>query len=272
MNALDISTARSFLFVPGNRPDRFPKAAASGADVVILDLEDAVAQPDKEHARDAVRRWLDAGHQAVVRVNAPHTPWYDSDLHAVHERALAVMVPKAEDHRLLEEAGAFLGQGVPLIPLIETALGVRRAEDICRVPSVLRPAFGSVDLSAQLRVDHRSHEALRHARSELVLAAAAADCIAPIDGVTTTLTSPTLLDDDLRHAAELGFSAKLCVHPGQVTAANSAFTPSPEAIAWAQAVLEACKDGGATSHGGEMLDHALVERARTTIARAGRPL
>lgn len=175
--------SRSFLFVPGDRPDRFAKAAASGADVVVLDLEDAVAPGRKEQAREHVRHWLSGGNRAVVRINAAGTPWHDDDVAAVGA-AVAVMVPKAEEP---------LDLGVPTIPLIETAAGVLNAVAICAGKCVLRPALGSVDLAAQLGVDHRSHEALRHARSDLVLAAAAAGCGAPIDGVTTALDSPDTL-------------------------------------------------------------------------------
>ncbi|WP_435583491.1 aldolase/citrate lyase family protein, partial [Amycolatopsis thermoflava] len=116
-----IAGARSFLFVPGHRPDRFPKAAASGADVVVLDLEDAVAPEHKASAREHVRSWLETGHPAVVRINGPGTPWFDADLTAITDHATAIMVPKAEDPAVLASIGA------PVIPLIETALGVVRA-------------------------------------------------------------------------------------------------------------------------------------------------
>ncbi|NKE62773.1 CoA ester lyase [Lentzea sp. PSKA42] len=247
---------RSFLFVPGDRPDRFPKAAASGADVVVFDLEDAVAVERKDEARDHVRAWLSDGNQAVVRINAAGTPWHDDDLAAVSVAA-AVMVPKAEEP---------LDLGVPTIPLIETAAGVLNAVALCAAKSVLRPAFGSVDLAAQLGVDHRSHEALRHARSTVVLAAAAAGCGTPIDGVTTALDSPGALQADLEHAITLGFTAKLCVHPRQVEAVNRAFTPSPAQLEWARAVVAVAENGAVSVHDGEMVDRPVVVRARAFLA------
>jgi citrate lyase subunit beta / citryl-CoA lyase len=247
--------SRSFLFVPGDRPDRFAKAAASGADVVVLDLEDAVAPERKEQAREHVHHWLYGGNRAVVRVNAAGTPWHDDDVAAVGA-AVAVMVPKAEEP---------LDLGLLTIPLIETAAGVLNAFAICAGKSVLRPAFGSVDLAAQLGVDHRSHEALRHARSALVLAAAAAGCGAPIDGVTTALHSPDALDADLEHAITLGFRAKLCVHPRQVEAVNRAFTPTPEQLDWARGVLAVAENGSVSVHDGEMVDRPVVLRARALL-------
>jgi citrate lyase subunit beta / citryl-CoA lyase len=179
-----IADARTFLFVPGARPDRFGKAAASGADIVILDLEDAISPDHKVTSREQVSRWLER-HQAVIRINAAGTPWHKDDVAMVTahpDNALAVMVPKAED--------------------------------------------GSLDLAAQLGVDHRERQAVSWARSALVLAAAAAGCAAPIDGVTTDLADQSLLRADLDHAVALGFTSKLCIHPSQVAVANRRLTPA----------------------------------------------
>ncbi|GAA3525113.1 CoA ester lyase [Amycolatopsis ultiminotia] len=259
--------ARTFLFVPGNRPDRFAKALAAGADAVIVDLEDAVGAADKAVAREHVRAWLEAGHEAVVRINAAGTPWHEADLEAVAGRARAVMVPKAEDPAALAELASSLPAGTAVLPLIETAVGIAQARQVCAAEAVVRPAFGSVDLALQLGVDHRAREALCHARSALVLAAAAAGCGAPIDGVTTAVDDPAVLADDLRHAAGLGFTGKLCVHPRQIAPGNAAFTPADEQIAWAHAVLAAAEDGSVTTLHGEMIDRPVVARAQAILAR-----
>jgi citrate lyase subunit beta / citryl-CoA lyase len=263
-----VAAARSFLFVPGHRPDRFAKARDSGADVVVLDLEDAVGVDHKARARDHVRDWLAAGHRAVVRINAPGTPWFDEDIAAIGELAGAVMVPKAEDAAVLGAVAALLPTGTGIIPLVETAAGVVDAVAVCGAPSVVRPAFGSVDLAAQLGVDHRSHEALRHARSALVLAAAATGRAAPIDGVTTALDDAGALDADVEAAIVLGFTGKLCVHPRQVDAVNHGFTPSDEDIAWARGVLDAAADDSVAVYKGQMIDRPVVLRARNILARA----
>lgn len=265
-----IATARSFLFVPGDRPERFAKAAASGADVVVLDLEDAVAPADKPAAREHVRAWLDRGNQAAVRVNAHGTPWYDDDLAVVGGRAVAVMVPKAGDPATLETLARSLRGGTGIVPLIETAAGVVGATAVCAATGVIRPAFGSVDLAAQLGVDHRSFDALAAARSALVLAAAASGRAAPIDGVTTTLTDDTALQSDIGRAAALGFTAKLCIHPRQVSAVNTGFSPTAEDIAWARAVVEGAEDGSVTVHNGQMVDRPVLLRAHAILARARR--
>lgn len=262
-----IHTGRSFLFVPGHRPDRFPKAVASGCDVVVLDLEDAVGPGSKAEAREHVRSWLDSGGRAVVRINAPGTPWFADDLDAVAGRAPAVMVPKAEDKAGLDAIARRLPAGTGVIPLIETAVGVTRAAEVCAAGSVVRPAFGSIDLAAQLGIDHRAREALCHARSAVVLAAAAAGCGAPLDGVTTTLDDEDELRADIEHAITLGFTGKLCIHPRQVTAVNHAFTPTEAEIEWAREVLAAAKDGSVTVHNGMMIDRPVLLRAEAILAR-----
>jgi citrate lyase subunit beta/citryl-CoA lyase len=142
--------ATTFLFVPGDRPDRFGKAVASGADVVILDLEDAVAPGDKDSARAHVETWLQ-DNEAVVRINAPGTPWFDADAALVTSRGVPVVVPKAETPEVL--AGFR-----EVVALVETARGVERAGELAAVPSVTRLAFGSVDLAAELGVAPEDRE------------------------------------------------------------------------------------------------------------------
>ncbi|QXV56248.1 CoA ester lyase [Amycolatopsis sp. TNS106] len=268
MNDL-LRSAKTFLFVPGHRPDRFAKAEASGADVVILDLEDAVAPDRKEAARAHVRAWLAEGHQAVVRLNAAGTAWYHEDVASIG-RAFAVMLPKAENRAEIDSLAGRL-PGVPILPLVETAAGIAGAVEVCRADAVVRPAFGSVDLAAQLGVDHRSHEALRYARSALVVAAAAAGRAAPIDGVTTALDDQAALAADIGHAKTLGFTGKLCVHPRQVAAANHGLAPSDSEIEWARDVLAHAGDGSVAVACGQMVDKPVEARARAILDRAGGP-
>ncbi|WP_328609141.1 CoA ester lyase [Amycolatopsis sp. NBC_00345] len=263
-----VTGARTFLFVPGHRPDRFAKAAASGADLVILDLEDAVAPDRKDDAREHVRAWLAEGHPAVVRVNPGDTPWHDEDVAAIRNLASAVMLPKAEAPQQIEALAAGL-PGTPILPLIETALGVVQAVAVCAAEAVVRPAFGNVDLAAQIGVDHTSHEALRHARSAVVLAAAAAGRAAPVDGVTTALEDVVILDADLEHAKSLGFTAKLCLHPRQVPLANRALSPTDDEIAWAHRMLSQRACGSVTVVDGQMVDRPVLLRAQAILARAG---
>jgi citrate lyase subunit beta/citryl-CoA lyase len=268
------ATARTFLFVPGDRPDRFGKAADSGADVVILDLEDAVAADRKREAREHVGAWLGEANRAAVRVNGDGTPWQAEDVAMIAGLpgpVVAVMVPKAERQERLATLSRALPAGTGIIPLIETAAGILRAAAVCAAPGVVRPAFGSVDLAAQLGVDHRSHAAFQHARSSLVLAAAAAGCAAPIDGVTTGIADEDSLRADLAHAAALGFTGKLCVHPRQVAPANECLSPSDADLEWARQVV-AAGQGSARAHDGQMIDRPVVLRAEAILARASQPL
>jgi citrate lyase subunit beta / citryl-CoA lyase len=146
---------------------------------------------------------------------------------------IGVIVPKAEDPGQLEALSLRVPSGEGVIPLIETAAGVMRAPAVCAVTGVVRPLVGSLDLAAQLGVDHQVNDALRQASSPLVLAAAASGCAAPLDGVTTSLTDDSQLRADLDHAVTLGFSGKLCIHPRQVAMANQRLSPSNADIRWA---------------------------------------
>jgi citrate lyase subunit beta/citryl-CoA lyase len=277
--AADLLGARTLLFVPGDRPERFAKAAASGADLIVLDLEDAVAPSAKPDARAAVREWLAAGNPGMVRINPPGTEWYDEDVAAVAAVAAAVaggaagpapiMLPKAQDPAEVAALVAALGAGAQVVPLVETALGVHRAVEVCSVPGVVRAGFGSVDLASELGVDPIDREALRYARSALVLGSRAAGAGAPIDGVTTAVRDEQLLLEDCAHGLALGFTAKMCIHPAQVGPVATAFSPTPEQVEWARAVVGASAAGGVAVVDGKMIDKPVVERARALLLRAG---
>lgn len=270
---LKLAAARTMLFVPGSRPDRFDKAAGAAAGAVILDLEDAVAPDDKERARNHVADWLRHGGPngeetadggdfapAVVRINPPGTPWHDADLETVAACGAAVMLPKAGDPEVLRRAGG----GCALIPLLETAAGVERAGELCAVEGVVRAAFGSVDLAAQLGVAHDDLLALTHARSRLVLASAAAGIAPPLDGVTTHLSESGALVEEIQHARRLGFGGKMCIHPAQLPTVDEGFAPSEEELDWARTVAGAA-DGVAVVDG-RMIDKPLRERAARLLA------
>ncbi|MEV8546851.1 CoA ester lyase [Streptomyces sp. NPDC051572] len=258
-----LAAARTFLFVPGNRPDRFDKAVAAGPDVVVVDLEDAVAPADKDQARRNADAWLAGGGQSGVRINAPGTPWFDDDLELVTAYGCPVMLPKAEDADVPQR----LAGACAVIPLVETAVGVERALDLCCAPGVVRAAFGSVDLATELGVRHDDLLALGYARSRLVVASAAAGLAAPVDGVTTALDDIGALADDIRHARRLGFGGKLCVHPRQLDATRAGFAPTEDELRWALRVIEA---GDAVSVvDGAMVDKPVLERARRLLDSAG---
>ncbi|CAB4952881.1 MAG: CoA ester lyase [Actinobacteria bacterium] len=257
-----LEDARSFLFVPGDRPDRFARAAGSGADQVILDLEDSVALEHKDDARRAVSDWLAEGNAGLVRVNSIATSLFDEDCAALvgHVSLTGVMVPKAEDPAELAEVARFLGHEKAVIALVETARGIGATREITRARGVVRLAFGSIDLAADLGCED-SHDALLLARSMLVLESRIAGLPAPLDGVSAELGDPDVVLEHARRARALGFGGKLCIHPQQVAAVHAAFTPSAEERAWAAAVVAAGADGGAHRVQGQMVDRPVVERA-----------
>jgi citrate lyase subunit beta/citryl-CoA lyase len=244
------------LFVPADRPERFGKAAACGADAVIVDLEDAVAASAKDSAR------ANLAHVAVpvpviVRVNAIGTAWHEADVSAALAISpAAIMVPKCEDVDQLYALAA----PVPIIALVETALGLDRARAIARSGLVSRLAFGSVDYAADLGCAHVP-DALASARAEIVLASRLGGLPAPLDGVTTVFNDGMqAVSDDAIRARALGFGGKMAIHPNQIEPILSAFRPSEDEISWARKVL-AASDGVSVIEG-QMIDAPVRLRAQ----------
>jgi len=265
-----LSRARSFLFVPGNRPERFAKALASGADAVIVDLEDAVPLDAKDVARAALlSAWaaFDAGQRArlLVRVNPAGTPWHEADLAALANLPGlgALMLPKAENPEQVEHA--FMASGVPVLPLIESAEGVGQMDSIARAQGVLRLGLGHIDLQADLGMRCGPDEAeLAPIRLAMVVASRRAHLPAPVDGVTTATTDAQVLAQDAQRSRRFGLGAKLCIHPAQVAGVHQALAPTEAECAWAQRVLaaESAAGGGAFSVDGKMVDPPVLLLAR----------
>lgn len=256
---------RSYLFVPGNRPERFDKACAAGADAVIVDLEDAVPFADKAAAREAVAAWLSPAKPVLVRVNGADTDWFTDDLALCRVPGVAgVVLPKAEqagDIARLRAAGA-----TAVLPLIESATGIDHLRVIVSARGVQRLMFGSIDFQLDLGIPGEREELLFF-RSQLVLASRLAGLAAPVDGVSTALDDADRLADDARHARQMGFGAKLCIHPKQVQAVNRCFTPGAHELAWAGRVLEAAAlaNGAAVALDGKMIDRPVILRAQAIV-------
>lgn len=250
------------LFVPGHRPERFEKAATSGADAVIIDLEDAVPAADRDDARAALRADF-TGLPVLVRINGEGTPWHEDDIAAVSKLPFAaIVVPKAEIGGSL---ATFAAQShIPILPLIETARGLSQARDIAILQGVLRLIFGSIDFCADLGCI-ASRETLLMARSELVLASRLAGLQNPVDGVTASLDDEAAVAADARHASELGFGGKLAIHPRQIAAIRAGFTPQHGEVEWARNVL--ASGDGAAAVDGAMVDEPVRIRARAILAR-----
>ncbi|MBC7284704.1 CoA ester lyase [Hoeflea sp.] len=261
---------RSYLFVPGDRPDRFDKAVATSADFVVLDLEDAVLPKGKTSAREAIRSWLSKGGRAAVRINGIGTEWHEEDKALLATPGVAaVILPKAEEPAALATFAAALPQGLPLVPLIESALGIWNARELASVHGVMQLAFGSVDFQLDTGIETEG-EALLYARSRLVLASAIARIAPPVDGVTIALNDEEQLRADIKAARSLGFGGKLCIHPNQVLAVHEGFAPDDATLAWARAVVAAARtsDAGAVRLDGKLIDRPIVERAQRFLENA----
>lgn len=271
--AVDVRTARSFLFVPGDRPERFDKAARSGADAVLIDLEDAVAPNAKAAARQSAVEWLSTPNVAAVRINSSSVQ-RAADLEALHAVRLsmsAVIVPKCESPADIAVVSAAL-PGVAVIALLETASGIQEAASLARVPAVARLAFGNVDFALDTRIVGTGHgePELRFARSALVIAARAANLPGPIDGVHVRLCDPHGLRCTTEASRNLGFAARLCLHPEQIATVHAAFAPTMAEMEWATKVIAAAAQhcGAAVRVEGQMIDTPLVERARVIMRDA----
>ena len=274
--ASPLARARSFLFVPADRPERLPKALASGAHAVIADLEDAVAPEDKPAARQALAKaWcaLAPGQRErlVVRINAPGTAWHDDDMTLLRELAqhklAGVMLPKAESVATIERVAEFAL--APVLPLIESAQGLHALDLLARAPGVLRLAFGHLDFQADLGLhcddDERELDGVRLA---FTMASRRSGLPAPVDGVTAALDDEPRLAADVARSRRLGFGAKLCIHPRQVGLVNEGLGPTQAQSAWAQRVLDASRvrGTGAFRLDGQMIDAPVLQRARQLLA------
>lgn len=258
------------LFVPASKPGRLPKAAASGADAIIVDLEDAVPPRDKDSAREGLRAIVPELPGAVfLRINGRASQWCDPDLALAASLPLAgIMLPKCESAADLDHVARQLGAAVPVLGLVETAAGLANLAGIAAAPNLLQIAFGSVDYALDLGCSH-SRAALAHARGEIVMRSRAAGLPAPLDGVCTGFSDPEALRDDCAYAAELGFGGKMAIHPRQLAAIQAGFLPSAEELDWARRVLagEAGADGAAFQLEGRMIDKPVIEKARRTLAK-----
>jgi citrate lyase subunit beta/citryl-CoA lyase len=262
--------ARSYLFVPGNRPERFDKACAAGADAVIVDLEDAVPPAEKAAARAALAAWLSPQQPVLVRINGFDSAWFEDDLALCSTPGVAgVVLPKAEHEEAL---GAVASAGAAaILPLIESGLGLWHAAALARLPRVERLVFGSIDFSFDMGIQE-GHETLLYARSQLVLASRVAGIAAPVDGVTTSFDEPERVHADTLRARALGFGGKLCIHPKQVAPVHEAFAPTAEETAWAGRVVAAAAaaQGGAVALDGKMVDRPVILIAQQMLEEAKR--
>jgi (S)-citramalyl-CoA lyase len=277
----DVALCRVLLFTPGNRPDRFAKAAATGADGLILDLEDAVSLAGKDEARATLIQHFRAGHRrglapgqvCGLRVNNIHTLAGVRDLDALVTAGVApdfVLLPKVESAFEVRLYARLVAE-VPLVCTIESARGLESATEIANAdPRVRAMAFGGVDLAADLRAE-LAWEPLLWGRSRIVQAAATAG-IAAIDVPHVVIDDEAGLRADATRAKAMGYTAKFAIHPKQVPTVLEVFTPTPAELERARGIVAACEaaGGNVVEYQGKMIDGPVVKSAQQLLARAGK--
>jgi (S)-citramalyl-CoA lyase len=269
---MNTSIVRSALFVPATRPERIPKAIATGADRVIVDLEDAVQENLKEQARDNLERFLSDNPDApiLVRVNAPDHWAHVADLELCrrHAGVIGVLLPKAES---AEHVLTAANTQKPIWPIIESAKGLAELQAIAQAQGIERLSFGSLDLGLDLNLttgSHAAEEILSHARYAVLLATRVAGLAPALDGMFPSIQDTVGLHSTVQFARDMGFGGALCIHPSQVAIIHQALEPSPEELRWAQRIIEAASSGeGVFVLDGQMVDAPVIGRARSILAR-----
>ena len=274
MNPQTLASARSFLFVPGNRPERFLKAIDSGADAIIIDLEDSVPLQAKEAARQTVCEALPslpAQACVVVRINSPQTPAGQHDVQALKGlKGLAgLMVPKCESKAELQGiATAMLG--LPLLPIIESAAGHLALPEIAMAPQVCRLVVGHIDFLADTGMtcspDQRELDPLRF---QVTMCTRAGHLAPAVDGVTVSVDDESAIRADTERAIRFGMGGKLCIHPRQVPVVHATLMPTEHEQNWARRVVAAMEasEGSAVQLDGKMIDLPVVLQARRILER-----
>ena len=270
---------RGLLFVPAVRPDRYPKALATGVDAVCIDLEDGVSFAAKDEARDKALA-LFAGRRPAraevsLRINDPTTELGRRDMDALlgsGVRPDALMLPKCGGPEEVRAVAAALDgtlPGLPLIVMVETARGVAAAEAVAAAaPSVSAVFFGAIDFAADVGCEV-GWDAVLHARSRVVLAAAAAG-VGALDSPFMDVADRDGLAVESRRVRGLGFGGKAAIHPTQVAVIQAAFSPSAEEVSWARRIVQAYESnrGGVLLVDGKLIERPVVASAKRTLAVA----
>jgi len=274
-----LALARSFLFVPANRPERYAKALASGAGAVIIDLEDAVPSEGKDAARQQLadgfdRLTADQRLRVLVRINASGTRWHEEDLHLLRQLSrlelAGVVLPKAESAAEISQLAVSTGPTCAVLPMLESAAGLAALDLLADSSQVLRMVFGNLDFQADLGMACDADEVeLQPVRLALVLASRRARLVAPVDGVTPGTGDNAQVHADASRSRRGGFGAKLCIHPAQVAIVNLALGPSTAELEWARRVIDNSREmgGGVFTLDGRMVDAPVLLLAERTLAQ-----
>lgn len=269
-----MQAVRSALFVPATRIDRIMKAITTGADAVIVDLEDAVATHAKSQAREDLARFL-ASYPEIklwVRINNATSSFFQEDLAlcSTYTNVVGIMLPKAEAGAQVATV-ASLGRAV--YPIIESAQGIASMSEIAQIKGVARLSFGALDFGVDLMLDNDSEGAvflLNQIRTQLVLQSRVARIAAPLDGVYPHINDTEGLKNAMIFAKGMGFAGALCIHPSQVQIIHSVMQPSDEEVRWANAVFAKYKETGEAAFAleGKMVDMPVIEKAQRILGKS----
>ena len=279
---------RTFLFAPGNHPRKVEKVFDTGTDVVILDLEDAVAISEKVATRPVVVEALQRPRKCrgYVRINALDTEFTFGDVEAVVAKGVdGIVLPKVErpaDLQMidwmitsLERQRGLPEGGIDLMPIIETGKGVANVREICGAGGRMkRVSFGAGDYTRDMAIEWTMHEGeLAHARAEIVLASRINDLQPPIDTVFIHINEHEHYKNSSVLARQYGYQGKLCIHPNQIAATNDAFTPTAEEVAWSRKVISSFAEAEAAGSAsiqieGYFVDYPIVVKAEGVVALA----
>ncbi len=267
MEPLPPLAPRTALFVPASRPRMIAKAAVSAADLIVLDMEDAVRAEDKADARAALAESLAlfAGRPVAVRINPDDSPYFAADMAAVEAASAAlVLIPKVERVNTIARVAM---PGRQVMAMIETPAGVLAAPAIAAADGVVALFIGTNDLAAGLRLPPSSGRAAMGVALQSVVLAARAAGVWAIDGVFNALSDPQGLAAECAEGRAIGYDGKSLIHPDQIDIANRAFAPGEAELEDARALIAAAS-GGAERFRDRMVEDLHVEMARATIARA----
>ncbi|CAI8906899.1 HpcH/HpaI aldolase/citrate lyase family protein [Pseudomonas sp. IT-P218] len=275
MDQLDraIQIVRSALFVPGDRPERFAKALAAGADRVIIDFEDAVEESAKPGARDSLQAFLQKNPEARVwvRINSTGHDQYQADVDFCNREpgVAGIMLPKAEDPALVMQLSEC---GKPLWLIIETATGAATLSLLAATPGVERLCFGSIDMAVDLALEEGTQggqHMLNTLRAGVILHSKLNRLAPPLDGVYPAIADVSGLAESVKNSQGMGFGGVLCIHPSQISVIHESLAPSANEVDWARRVREAAdSQPGAFKLDGRMIDAPVLARAERILSLA----
>lgn len=264
---------KSFLFVPAIKKDRFNKALLSGANHIIIDLEDSVSPNQKEEGRANILEFAKSSeYKFFIRTNDAKSEFFSSDIKLLDElykinKLYGVVLPKTEEFIDYKAFSSY--KDLILIPIIETPLGIENLDEICSFNLVKLLSFGALDMSLELNLKEGFGRdfILNYIRSKIVIKSAKHKLLPPINGVYPDIKNEDGLRKDMEFAFSMGYSGALCIHPNQVQIINEVFSPTKEQIAWANDIVELANKTNdiVFNYKGAMIDLPVIKKAYSIL-------